>query len=132
MKKKVKILFVNDEILFLDSQKRNLRDAAEEWAMTIVDNGSTAIHLLDNNQFDVVVTDMQTPAIPCWKLLRHAEDKQPNLLKFLLTRNCNMFTALMRITSSFDYLNKSINLDVLKLTIFRRLSRHATGAIQAR
>ena len=100
--------------------------------MTIVDNGSTAIHLLDNNQFDVVVTDMQTPAIPCWKLLRHAEDKQPNLLKFLLTRNCNMFTALMRITSSFDYLNKSINLDVLKLILFRRLSRYATGAIQAR
>ena len=132
MKKKVKILFVNDEILFLDSLKRNLRDAAKEWAMTIVDNGSTAIHLLDNNQFDVVVTDMQTPAIPCWKLLRHAEDKQPNLLKFLLTRNCNMFTALMRITSSFDYLNKSINLDVLKLILFRRLSRYATGAIQAR
>ena len=100
--------------------------------MTIVDNGSTAIHLLDNNQFDVVVTDMQTPAFPCWKLLRHAEDKHPNLLKFLLTRNCDMFTALMRITSSFDYLNKSINLDVLKLILFRRLSRYATGAIQAR
>ena len=99
--------------------------------MTIVDNGSTAIHLLDNNQFDVVVTDMQPPAIPCWKSLRHAEDKYLKLLKFLLTRNCDMFTALMRITISFDYLNKSINLDVLKLIIFRRLSRYATGAIQA-
>ena len=100
--------------------------------MTIVDNGSTAIHLLDNFQFDVVVTEMQTPAIPCWKSLRHAEDKHLKLLKFLLTRNCDMFTALMRITISFDYLNKSINLDVLKLIIFRLLSRYATGAIQAR
>ena len=100
--------------------------------MTIVDNGSTAIHLLDNNQFDVVVTDMQTPANHSWELLRHAEDKHSKLLKFLLTRNCDMFTALMRITSSFDYLNKSINLDVLKLIKFRRLSQYATGAIQAR
>ena len=100
--------------------------------MTIVDNGSTAIHLRDKNQCDGAVTDMQTPAVPCWKFLRHAEDKHPNLLKFLLTRNCDMFTALMRIPSSFDYLNTSIHLDVLKLIIFRRVSRYATGAIQAR
>ena len=100
--------------------------------MTFVDNGSTAMHLLDNNQFDVVVTDMQMPAIPGWNLSRHNEDKRPKLLKILLTRNCDMFTALMRITSSFDYLNKPIKSDVLKLIIFRRLSRYATGAIQAR
>ena len=100
--------------------------------MTIVDNGSTAIHLLDNNQFDVVVPDMQTPAIPCWKLLRHAEDKRPKLLKILLTRNCDMFTAFMRITSRLDYPYKDINGDTLKQIIFRRLSRYATGAIQAR
>ncbi len=132
MKKKVKILLVNDEILFLGSLKRNLRDAAKEWAMTIVDNGSTAIHLLDNNQFDVVMTDLQTPAIPGWNLLRHAEDKRPKLLKILLTRNCDMFTAFMRITSRLDYPYKDINGDTLKQIIFRRLSRYATGAIQAR
>ena len=39
--------------------------------MTFVDYGSTAIHLLDNNPFDVVVADMQMPLIPGWKLLRH-------------------------------------------------------------
>ena len=43
-----------------------------------------------------------------------------------------MFTALMRIMSSFDYLNKPINEDALKLIIFRQLSRYATEAIQAR
>ncbi len=32
--------------------------------MTFVDYGSTAIHLLDNNPFDVVVADMQMPLIP--------------------------------------------------------------------
>ena len=51
--------------------------------MTIVDNGSTAIHLLDNNQFDVVVTDMQPPAVPCWKFLRHAEIAYPKLFEFM-------------------------------------------------
>jgi len=34
--------------------------------MTFVDYGSTAIHLLDNNPFDVVVADMQMPLIPGW------------------------------------------------------------------
>ena len=34
--------------------------------MTFVDYGSTAIHLLDNNPFDVVVADMQMPLISGW------------------------------------------------------------------
>ena len=55
--------------------------------MTFVDNGSTALHLPNNNQFSVVVTDMQVPAIPGWILLRHAEGGHPKLLKILLTRN---------------------------------------------
>jgi len=119
---KTKILFVDDENHILDSLKRNLRDMAGEWEMTFVNDGSTAIHLLDNNPFDVIVTDMQMPITPGWKLLRHVEDKHPKLVKILLTGNCDMFTALMQITSDFDYLNKPINLDLLKLIIFRRLS----------
>jgi len=82
-KPKIKVLFVDDETNVLDGLQRGLRSMREEWEMTFIDDPRKAIQRLEEEPFDIVVTDMQMPEVSGLDVLirvREINDKTCRLI----------------------------------------------------
>ncbi|MDX2056641.1 MAG: response regulator, partial [Gemmatimonadales bacterium] len=64
-----RLLFVDDEPRILDGLRRMLRDHRETWDMVFVSGGDAALAALDDQPFDVVVSDMKMPGMSGVELL---------------------------------------------------------------
>lgn len=82
---KKKILFVDDEQNLLDSLKRSLRNYSHEWAMDFANSAGTAINLMDNDQYDIIVSDYKMPAMDGLELLAYVKENYPDTRRILLT-----------------------------------------------
>jgi DNA-binding NtrC family response regulator len=58
-----KILFVDDETNVLDSYRRGLRAFRKEWDLVYIDCPVDAWERIQNESFDVIVTDIRMPKI---------------------------------------------------------------------
>lgn len=63
------ILIVDDEAFFLTSLAEGLHAIAPELRIITADNGRAALHELERERFDVVVTDVQMPDLDGFALL---------------------------------------------------------------
>jgi DNA-binding NtrC family response regulator len=82
---KKKILFVDDEKNLLDSLKRNLRSFSEQWSMEFTDSAKAAIGLLNNGEYDIIVSDYKMPEMDGLELLKIVKEKYPGTKRILLT-----------------------------------------------
>jgi putative nucleotidyltransferase with HDIG domain len=91
-----RILFVDDEPNLLEGLRRLLRPYRDEWDMTFIEGGQAALLALNDNQFDVVVTDMRMPVVDGAKLLEFVKDRHPGMARIVLsgqTDNENLVRA---------------------------------------
>ncbi len=82
---KKKILFVDDEQNLLDSLTRSLRNHSNEWDMVFTNSAETAINLMDNDQYDIIVSDYKMPEMNGLELLKYVKEKFPDTRRILLT-----------------------------------------------
>jgi CheY-like chemotaxis protein len=73
---KARILFVDDDPSVLGALTRRFR-ALREWEVGTAPSGQAALELLEQQAFDVVVTDMRMPATDGLALLGHVRTLQP-------------------------------------------------------
>jgi len=104
------ILMVEDERMTRIALTGTLRKAGHE--VLPCPDGHSAIAALDNNVFDVVLTDLNLPGPDGIEILRHAVQKNPDIKVIIMTAYASTETAVeaLRI-GAYDYLTKPFQPD---------------------
>jgi len=123
-----RLLIVEDEKIL----RENLQTMFSEhgYQTEVAPNGGEAIRRLDQDHFDLVITDMRMPEADGLEVLRKAQQVDESTLVLVMTAYGSVESAVnaMRF-GAYDYIQKPFELDELELKIMRafdhqRESRH--------
>ena len=111
------VLFVDDEVNILKAVQRLLR--GESWQVLTASRGAEALELLDRHPCQVVVTDQRMPEMSGVDLLSAVRERQPDIVRMMLTGYTEMNVAVEAINRGEIYrlITKPWNDEELKATI---------------
>ncbi len=119
-----KILLVDDEQIILDSLAREL--SQEGYRPVCMANGREAIRLLEQEHFDLVITDLVMPEIHGIELLREIKQKDPSVHVVILTGYGDLSSAIEALRlGADDYLLKPCDTDELLFRVSRCLEKRS-------
>jgi putative nucleotidyltransferase with HDIG domain len=119
---KTRILFVDDEPLILQGLQRMLRSTRDEWDTTFVESGPAALRRLEQEPFDVVVSDMRMPGMDGATLLNEVMQRFPRTVRFILSGHADRDMVMRCVGATHQYLSKPCEPDTLRSTIQRALA----------
>ena len=110
--KKKSLLIVDDELIILNSLSRELVSAGLE--VTTAASGEDAVARINNDFFDLVMTDLLMPGIDGFQVLKAAKRKNIQIMVIILTGYGAMESAIdaLRLGAD-DYLQKPCDTDEL-------------------
>ena len=111
------VLFVDDEVNILRAVQRLMRN--EPCEVLTTSRGSEALELLDSNPVQVVVTDQRMPEMSGVDLLSSVRERQPDVVRMMLTGYTEMNVAVEAINRGEIYrlITKPWNDEELKATL---------------
>ena len=119
-----RILIVEDEGTLRESLKRVL--SREGYVVDAVDSSESAIAVIGQKAFDLVVTDIILPGISGMELLKKCREKNPTLIVIIITAYATIEAAVEAIRAgAFEYLVKPIIHEELKAVIEKALADRA-------
>ena len=117
-----RILVVDDERSMREMLAILLRREGHDVA--VAENGRTAIDLLNQRPFDLVVSDARMPDLDGLEVLRHARSVNPSIIAIMVTAygspDLIRGVALLGVN---DYVEKPFNTEVLRFRIRKELDR---------
>lgn len=116
---KKNILFVDDEPLLLQGLKRMLWSMRNEWEMFFVDNGQSALNILQNHPIEVIVSDMRMPGMDGAELLQQVWNKYPHVIRIMLSGDSDQDRILRSVVPTHQFLAKPCDAETLIHTIDR-------------
>jgi putative nucleotidyltransferase with HDIG domain len=114
-----RILFVDDEPMVLSGLQRSLRSMRDEWEMVFVTSGPEALQLMEQQPFDIIVTDMRMPVMTGAELLEQVKRRFPQCFRIILSGQADQETILRAVDPTHQYLSKPCDTAELK----KRLAR---------
>jgi HD-like signal output (HDOD) protein len=114
-----RILFVDDEAMVLSGLQRSLRSMREEWEMAFASSGPEALQLMEQQPFDIIVTDMRMPVMTGAELLEQVKRRFPQCFRIILSGQADQETILRAVDPTHQYLAKPCDTAELK----KRLTR---------
>ena len=118
------VLIVDDERSMRDFLKILLEKEGHKVA--IAESGKTALDILDNQQVDVIVSDIRMPGMTGIELLEAVKGESPDLPVIMITAFASPDDAVLAMKNgAFDYITKPFNVDEIKSVI-----ESATNKIQ--
>lgn len=117
-----RVIFVDDEEQILAGLKRMLRPLREEWGMDFAQSGPEALEKMEQEPFDVIVTDMRMPGMDGAQLLRIVSDRYPDMVRIVLSGYANEDLVYKSVPFTHQYLAKPIEADKLKAVVSRALA----------
>ena len=116
------ILFVDDEREILSVVKRYL--SLQGYRVTVVENGLDAFELIKERDFDIVFVDLKMPEFDGLELLQAIKEYRPEIEVIILTGYGTIESAIKALKlGSYDYLQKPIDLERLKVLIDRIIEK---------
>ena len=116
------ILVVDDERSMRDLLTIMLTQAGYE--VTSADGGESAIEVLRQDTFDLVITDLRMRKTDGLAVLRAAKELSPLAAVLVVTAFASTETAVEAMKlGAYDYITKPFKLDEIKLTIANALER---------
>jgi HD-like signal output (HDOD) protein len=103
---KQSILFVDDDANILNGLQRMLRGQRDRWNLTFVDSGQKALELIEQHDFDVVVSDMRMPDIDGATLLSEVERRSPSTVRVILSGYSEAKSIFRTVGPAHQYLAK--------------------------
>ncbi|MBI5686111.1 MAG: sigma-54-dependent Fis family transcriptional regulator [Verrucomicrobia bacterium] len=113
-------------VLVVDDEKHTregLRRALEQdYAITIAEDGATALRLLESETFDIVLTDLRMPDFDGLQLVQRAQSVARPPVCIVMTAYGTVENAVEAMRrGAHDYLTKPMDLDRLELVLARAL-----------
>ncbi len=110
------ILVVDDERSMRDFLKILLEKEGHE--VSTAENGNGALALIQDRQFEVVVSDIRMPGMSGIDLLGKIKDATPDLSVIMITAFASPDDAVLAMKNgAFDYISKPFNVDEIKSVI---------------
>ncbi|MCA1755560.1 MAG: sigma-54 dependent transcriptional regulator [Spirochaeta sp.] len=115
-------------VLVVDDEK-NIREGLgkalelDEHNILLAADGQEAWETIENEEIDLIITDLRMPRLSGEELLRRVVDSYPTVQVIILTGHGTIETAVQAMRDgAFDFLTKPVNLDRLSLLVRRALS----------
>ncbi len=121
---KRRILFVDDERNILDGLRRMLRSMRKEYELCFAENAIDALKMMEQEEFDVVVSDMRMPGMDGADLLAVVLEKYPHSIRIMLTGQADEESTLRTIGIVHQFLAKPCDPEKLKVILFRASALH--------
>lgn len=116
------ILFVDDEAHLLSGLKCMLYRFRSAWDMSFVESADAAEALLQETEFDVVVSDLHMRGTDGLGLLSAVKQRCPNAVRIILSGTGDRDVVLRAVGVAHQFIAKPCNADELKATIQRALA----------
>lgn len=113
------ILFVDDEPRVLEGLKRMLRAKRHNWSAVFAESGPEALNILENDHFDVVISDMRMPGMNGLQLLSEVKKRHPHIVRIILSGESDQNLAMQAVNVSHQFIYKPCDGDKLKSAISR-------------
>ncbi len=110
------VLIVDDERSMRDFLKILLEKEGHKVA--IAESGKRALEILDNQEVDVIVSDIRMPGMTGIELLEAVKGDHPDLPVIMITAFASPDDAVLAMKNgAFDYITKPFNVDEIKSVI---------------
>lgn len=119
---KKRILFVDDERSVLDGLREKLDSMRREWEMEFVESGLDALEILSRGPYEMVVADMQMPAMDGCQLLTRVGELYPRSIRIILADHSDQEMILRSVRVAHQCLSKPCESETLKVTLARALA----------
>lgn len=107
------ILFVDDDTNILSGLRRRLRSARPEWNLHFATSGKDALSLAENQDFDVIVADIQMPEMDGITLLENLQKTHSDAVRIILTGHTDSTSYLRTIGPAHQFLTKPCDNETL-------------------
>jgi len=122
MEQQFKILVVDDEKLTLKNLKYIL--TKEGYEVKAVDNGMSALNLLKNEEFDLVITDLKMDMVSGLDILEKCKEWYPDTEVIMITAYGSIDSAIQAMKlGAYHYITKPFRLDELKILVKEALEK---------
>jgi len=122
---KARILVVDDEENIVEVMRSAL--LSEGYDVMATSDPAQAERLLDEHEFDLVLTDLRMTPVDGLGILRRCKERDANMQVLLITAFSTVETAVEAMKAgAFDYILKPFKLSELKLVTRRALEHRAT------
>ena len=102
----MRVLFVDDDPMVLESLERMLFGLAGQWNLSFVLGAQAALKELVACSYDVIVTDMRMPGDDGASLLREVKELHPSVVRIILSGYAEEEAVLRSIPVAHQFLNK--------------------------
>lgn len=118
-----RILIVDDEEIIVRSCERILSDKKQYIVDSVMD-GSEALRIIDETDYDIIVLDIMMPKIDGLEVLQQVKERYPDIDVIMMTGLSQVQTAVKAMKlGAFDYLPKPFDPDEFKHVVDRALER---------
>jgi len=122
MKRKAKILIVDDETIVRESLRDWLNDVGHE--VFTAEDGPQALDILEKEKPGIVIADLVMPGMDGIELMKRAKDMLPNVEVIIFTAYGSIPTAISAIREgAYDYIEKPFCPERVELLI-EKLVKH--------
>jgi DNA-binding NtrC family response regulator len=119
------VLIVDDDELTRQQLKR-LLESDHKLSLDAVGDGRQALHLLMENTYSIVITDLRMPRWDGMDLIREIQQRRLPVTVIVTTGHGSIHDAVAAIRmGAYDFLTKPIDIDNLRLVIQRALRERA-------
>jgi HD-like signal output (HDOD) protein len=101
-----RVLFVDDERPLLDGLSKALRPFRHQWVMRFSITGEEALQLMEQEPFDVVISDARMPGMDGERLLREVQRRWPSTLRIVLSGQTDKEAARRLLIVAHQFLSK--------------------------
>ncbi len=108
------ILFVDDEANILQALKRMLHPYRQQWDMTFCASGESAVELLRQREFDVLVTDIRMPQVDGSRVLFESFLYQPETMRCVLSGYAERELTICVAGTAHQFLSKPCTKDAIR------------------
>ncbi|MBI4848197.1 MAG: response regulator [Nitrospirae bacterium] len=117
-----KLIIVEDEETLCESLKRVL--TREGYAVDAVNSAEDAFTMLEEKEYDLIITDIILPGLNGIKLIKRIKEKNPEQTVVVMTAYASLETAEEALRAgAFDYIVKPVMHEEIKQIVKNALTR---------
>lgn len=115
-KKPIKLLVVDDEKIFRNLLNRTF--SGEGFQVELAPDGKSALEMVREGLFDIVITDLMMPQMGGMDLLQKVKAFSPTTVVIIITGYASLDSAMMAIRQgAYDYITKPFRIEQIIHTV---------------